>query len=370
MDITVTTPVASSATSAADQYTFVAPISYGDVVISPSSQFAYLTVPSQDQVAVLDLATGTFGTPIAVGPKPEGLDITPDGSTLYVCDSGSQAISVVDLATGQVSKTITTPTTPDSATPWQIAIGDNGTAIFTTTFAGSGLGAEAYLLNLTTGAITVASGIGLGGQVTEATQVARSADYSTAAVIVGDDASGPVSIYHFGTGTTVTTALNEPVFYTSLSGNGKTVLVDDGSPDFVLDGASGTLMGTVTAGMGLGIAVNEAGTVAYSVSLAPDLTGGSLEEASIARFLPGSSLLLPNGVVGSGPLALSPDGNTLVVLTSAGVNRALRRPAEHLERHACFRPDGRGDRGDHQWFWLQRCNLGHVRNCPGRKLYG
>ena len=85
MDITVTTPDGISLTSSADQHSFVTPPSYGGVVISPDSQTAYLTVPSLDEVAALNLETGTFGTPIIVGSKPEGIDITPDGSTLYVC---------------------------------------------------------------------------------------------------------------------------------------------------------------------------------------------------------------------------------------------------------------------------------------------
>ncbi len=137
---------------------------FGGVVISPDSQTAYLTVPSQNQVAVLNLKTGTFGIPINVGSQPEGIDITPDGTTLYVCDSGGQAISVVDIATASVTKTITFPGGFSSEKAWQIAIGNNKTAIFTTTFAGSGFGAHAYQLDLTTNTVIgVAPGIGTNG---------------------------------------------------------------------------------------------------------------------------------------------------------------------------------------------------------------
>ncbi len=63
----------------------------------------------------LDLSTGTLGTPIAVGSEPYSVAITPDGTTAYVADYGSDQIVPVTLATGAVG------------TP--IALGDRPTAI-------------------------------------------------------------------------------------------------------------------------------------------------------------------------------------------------------------------------------------------------
>ncbi len=310
VDITVTTPDGISLTSSADQYSFVAPPSYGGVVISPNSQTAYLTVPSLDEVAVLNLETGTFGTPIIVGSKPEGIDITPDGSTLYVCDSGGQAISVIDLTTDQV-QTIVTPTTSDSATPWQIAIGDNGTAIFTTTFGGSGFGADAYLLNLDTDTITVLTSVGNNGEVTEAARVARSSDYSTAVIALGDDSGGPISIYSFSSGTAVNVNLSGSVSYPAVSGTGSTVMVNGGTGTYLVDGTTGALLGTVDGG-GDGVALNQAGTIGFNVS------GTSVQEVNTTSFLAGASLALPTGETGTGQLALAPSGDILVALTSTG----------------------------------------------------
>ena len=140
VDVTVATPAGTSGTSGLDEYAFGPPPSFGyaSAAISPDSRTAYLTVPFKDEVEVLDLQTGAYEAPIRVGSWPEGIDITPNGTTLYVCDSGGQVISVVDLATGDV-KTIVTPASPDMATPWQIVIGDNGTAVFTTAPSGTGL---------------------------------------------------------------------------------------------------------------------------------------------------------------------------------------------------------------------------------------
>jgi YVTN family beta-propeller protein len=313
VDVTVSGPQGTSGTSAADQYFFgtpAPPTSFGGVAISPGSQTAYLTVPSENEVAVLNLATGTFGSPIEVGSDPQGIDITPDGTTLYICDTGGQTISVVDLASDQVTKTIETPAT-DAATPWQIAIGNNGTAVFTTTFAGSGFGADAYLLNLGTDAISVLTNVGNSGLVTEATRVARSADYSTVAFVLGDDSGGPVSIYSFNTGSAVSAALNAFVTYPAVSGTGSTVMVGDGASTYVLDGTSGGLLGTITSG-GYGMALNQAGTVGYILS------GTAVQEVDTATFLSTGSLALPAGDTGTGELAISPDGTTLVALTSGG----------------------------------------------------
>jgi hypothetical protein len=47
-----------------------------------------------------------------------------------------------------------------------------------------------YGLNLKTGASTVVSNLGIGGQTTEISPVSRSADYSTVGLVLGDDSGG------------------------------------------------------------------------------------------------------------------------------------------------------------------------------------
>src|SRR5215467_10702788 len=68
------------------------PDAFASVAINPASTVAYFTVPLFNKVAVLNLTTGTYGKPIPVGSDPHGIDITPDGKTLYVCDTGGQTI--------------------------------------------------------------------------------------------------------------------------------------------------------------------------------------------------------------------------------------------------------------------------------------
>src|SRR5262249_32240324 len=169
-----------------DVYDTNSPDAFASVVINPASTVAYLTVPLRNEVAVLNLRTGTYSKPIPVGSNPHGIDITPNGKTLFVCDTGGQTISKVAIATRKVT-TITTPPSFTNDTPLSIAVLNNGHAIYTTTFSGSGFGGHAYDLNLSTGASTVVSNLGIGGQTTEFSPVSRSTDYSTLGLILGDD---------------------------------------------------------------------------------------------------------------------------------------------------------------------------------------
>jgi YVTN family beta-propeller protein len=283
------------------------------VVISPDSQVAYLTVPAANEVAILNLATGTFGTPITVGSEPEGLDITPDGTTLYVADSGAQEISEVDVATGEVTNTIFTPSSFDNQTPWQIAVGNNGTAVFTTTFNGSGFGGTAYSLNLTTDMMTSL------GTVTELTRVARSADYSTALLSLGDDSGGPVWRYAFGTGSKLSGTMSAFISYPALDGNGSIAAISTANTTQLMNSSlQGT--GTVSGG-GAGVALNSAGTTAYQ------LESHAVSVINTSTNLQTASIPLPANATGAGQLAISPDGSTLVAIVTGGMTILSTNPA-------------------------------------------
>jgi len=280
-----------------------------DAVVDPLSKTAYITNSSLNEVEVLNLKSGKYGTPIAVGSAPAGIDITPDGTTLYVCDSGAQAISVVDVATRKVTKTITTPAGFDSERSLSIAIASNGHALFTTTFYGSGFGAHVYDLNLSTGAITVFTPGGISGQATEDTPLVRSSDHSTIVGVLGDDSGGPFFVYNATTGKTVSGGLNSFVQWAALSGNGSELLIDGGTS--VVTTSSGALAGTIS-GTGSGIALNSAGTTGYR------LESGAVGILNVSRFLETGSIPAPDATT-NGMLLISPDSHTLVALTASGV---------------------------------------------------
>jgi hypothetical protein len=280
---------------------------FADVVINPASTFAYFTVPTENEVAVLNLTTKTFGKPIPVGSDPQGIDIGPGGKTLYVADSGGQTISQVGTATGKV-KTITTPAGTSDDTPYSIAVLNNGNALYSTTFAGSGFGANVYDLNLTTDASTVVTSMGIGGQVTEVTQMSRSGNYGVAGAVLGDDSGGPFDVYTAATGHVVSGSLNNFISYGTFNKAGTTFLIDG---SYVIDAASGTQLGTISDNC-VGAALTASGTAGYC------LESSAIVDLNVSRFLTGASTALPKGVTGTGELAISPNGDLLVGITSAG----------------------------------------------------
>lgn len=280
---------------------------FASVVINPSSTTAFLTVPAKNEVAVLNLRTGTYGKPIPVGSDPQGIDITPDGKTLYVCDSGGQTISKVVIATRKVT-TITTPPGSLTDTPLSIAVMNNGHALYTTTFSGSGFGAIAYNLNLSTNVSTVASGIGFGGLVTEFTPLSRSLDRSTVGAVLGDDSGGPFDIYTAATGNVVSGSLNAFISSSSLDGDGSTMLVDG---RYVIDAATGSLLGTISDTCGSS-ALTATGSTGYC------LEQQAIVRLNIGRFLVSKTIKLPQPTAGGAQLALSDNGDVLVAETGGG----------------------------------------------------
>jgi hypothetical protein len=280
---------------------------FADVVINPASTFAYFTVPTENEVAVLNLETHKFGKSIPVGSDPQGIDIGSGGKTLWVADSGGQTISEVTIATGKV-KTITTPAGTLDDTPYSIVVLNNGNALYSTTFSGSGFGANVYELNLSTDVSTEVSSFGINGQVTEVTQLSRSWNYGVAGAVLGDDSGGPFDIYTAATGKVVSGSLNNFIGFGSLNGKGTTFLVDG---SYVIDAATGALLGTISDDC-VGAVLNRSGAAGYC------LESGALVDLNVSRFLTGASTALPSGVTGTGELAISPNGDLLVGITSAG----------------------------------------------------
>ncbi len=183
--------------------------------------------------------------------------------------------------------------------------------MFTDTFEGSGFGSDAYLLNLKTHVFTVLSGSGINGQVTEATPVFRSADYSTIAGVLGDDSGGPFFVYHAASGTVTSGGLNSFVQWGALNANGTKLLIDPGT--YVVDPSTGALLGTINSSSDTGVAVAATGHDAYS------LGDGVVNVLNVKRFLQTGTIPAPDATGSSGNLVISPDGQTLVALTASGV---------------------------------------------------
>src|SRR5262249_45994482 len=81
---------------------------YDAVVLSNddgSAKTAFVTSQRDDQVMVVDLATGNF-TAIPVGDQPNRMTLSKDQSTLYVVNGNSDSVSVIDTSSQSVLETI------------------------------------------------------------------------------------------------------------------------------------------------------------------------------------------------------------------------------------------------------------------------
>ncbi|MBV8215048.1 MAG: YncE family protein [Verrucomicrobia bacterium] len=84
------------------------------IVLSPTSNLAYVGNYSGNSISVIDTSTNTLsGTFISAGPSPDGIAITPDGTQLYVPnDIANGTVSILNASTGALEKTITVGTNP------------------------------------------------------------------------------------------------------------------------------------------------------------------------------------------------------------------------------------------------------------------
>jgi YVTN family beta-propeller protein len=97
------------------------------VAFTPDGSTAYVTNAGSDTVSVIAVASGTVTSTIPVGSFPVGVAFTPDGSTAYVADSGSNTVSVIAVASGTVTSTI-----PVGTEPYRVAFTPDGSTAYVT----------------------------------------------------------------------------------------------------------------------------------------------------------------------------------------------------------------------------------------------
>lgn len=86
-----------------------------DIVADTIRKRVYLANSGMNQVEVFDMVTKAFLSPIKVGQLPRSLALTPDGSSLYVANTGGESISIIDLDKAQVSGKVKFPALPYNA---------------------------------------------------------------------------------------------------------------------------------------------------------------------------------------------------------------------------------------------------------------
>jgi YVTN family beta-propeller protein len=101
------------------------------LAFAPDGKRLYVSVfndpdRSINEVAVLDSRTNTVLTKIKVGTRPFALNVTPDGSQIYVPNHDSGTVSVIDTATNSLVADI-----PVKPNPHWVAFSADGTRAYT-----------------------------------------------------------------------------------------------------------------------------------------------------------------------------------------------------------------------------------------------
>ena len=109
------------------------------VSITGAAPYAYITNLNSNTVSVIDIPTNTVIKTVIVGYGPQGIAVTPDGSKVYVTNSGygyqhpESSVSVIDTATNTVIKTLTA-----GHEPKRVAVSTDGTKVYVVNFESGG----------------------------------------------------------------------------------------------------------------------------------------------------------------------------------------------------------------------------------------
>jgi len=281
-----------------------------DEGVAISGDTLYFADTGNDTVAVInaaDLQVSNYANPaetlIPVGQDPESLAVTPDGSQVWVADTGPQTglpslggISVISTATDKVTSTLKLPGTD----PRAIAFSPSGATAYVTT--GDGL----YVISTATlKVVTVIGGLG------DPEGAAVSPDGKT--VYVTNTARGLVDVISAASNhVTRTIQVGQLPWQLVISANGKTVYVADGDSNAVSVIAAATDTVTNT--------ISDAGDP-VSLALTPDgsqLWVGGLTSGIVTVFSTANDSLVGSFNVGYGGEPNAGDGEepTGIALTS------------------------------------------------------
>jgi len=109
------------------------------VVVSPDGKKAYFVALNPDEVDswvvfVLNTTTGKVVGSVSIGADPYGIDVTPDGSKIYVANVEDDNVSVIDTATNKVIASLIGNSTYGIgfSTPSGVAVSPDGTKVYVT----------------------------------------------------------------------------------------------------------------------------------------------------------------------------------------------------------------------------------------------
>jgi YVTN family beta-propeller protein len=237
---------------------------YG-VSVSPDGSKVYVansgyngTSTAGSTVSVINASTNTVSATITVGIIPRGVAISPDGSKVYVANSGTNTVSVINSSTNTVSATITVGNGPDG-----LCVSPDGSTLYVANYGYGGTstpGSTVSVINTSTNTVTATIGVG-----TYPHSVAVSPDGSK--VYVTNNESTTVRVINTTTNT-LTNSITVGAYPAgvSVSPDGSKVYVaNQGSSTVsVINSATNNVTATITVGgIPQGVSVSPDGSKVY-----------------------------------------------------------------------------------------------------------
>ena len=287
-----------------------APLASGQ--FDESCHYLYLANPNRNRIEAYDVTTGSLDSPIAVGAGPRYFAITPDGTTMYVSNSGENTISVVDLTTRiELRRLVVPPDQYRGDNPGSIALANNGLAMFLTKADPLGYHGCCGVMELNLTTETIRWREELGNSHPDASSLVASSDGSSIMLVDSGTNWGFVQAYDSASDSWVhVNPMMDFVNPGGVSAAGGREVVASFYHTYVLEDDL-TLAGTVDVG-GWNIATSDDGRFGYAFDFEDPL----LHVIDLVRFLEVIAVPVPER--GYWGVDLSASGDLLASLTATG----------------------------------------------------
>jgi len=293
-------------------------------VYDPARSILYTT--TANGIRRWDTSAQAFLPPLLSGLDLRGIDITPDYSSLIVCDATIQGtegfLHRIDLASGAAT-TLSYTREFGEAGSWEVTVFDGGSALVTTSYSGSGW-TPLRELDLATNQLTIRTNAPASGPfswVRQNTQVVRGGDRSLGLLLEDNISSGPGFTFDSASGT-FPAQRNFGSFHSStiasVNRDGSLLALELGNDIQILDPALGDV--TRLTGFRGGVIFHPLSDLLYAV----DATRDVVEVFDTTTWNQVSSFPVGQDVGDSrnqreGELSIADDGSYLFLTTATGV---------------------------------------------------
>ena len=289
---------------------------------------AYVTLPANDAVAVIDVSSNTLLTTVPVETEPVGIAAAPDGAHVWVANTGSNSISIIDSASAVVVQRVDLAGLTDG--PIAVAFSASGDRAFVTdtgpnlvvldTASALNSPAAAVLTRVQAGNASVGLAATSAGFLYVANTGADAAPGNAVSVfniqnLIADPAHAQVATIQVGTRPTFVAIASSGQAYVSNRGTTGA----PGNTVSIIDTATNNVTGTSAVGSGpTGVAVTPTGDLVLVANIleAPTDTVAVIDTASNQT----TGTIPLGGNTDPFALAIAPDGATAYVTSGCSGN--------------------------------------------------